>query len=451
MNVKYVARALADAMLFGQPETHAVCERCAKTLGRNPRWLRSLVKAMIAQYGDHWPAVSSHVLAESILAYPPLIRVVRKGDILKVHSYFVLPATMGPRPAAVAQCALPDLPTSIDLAHWLDIHPDELQWLARFRLPVHSDHYAYRWVPKRSDGWRLIEMPKASLRALQRKLLHGLLEYVPPHEAAHGFRSGHSILTNAQAHIGQRVVLKMDLQDFFLTLRGTRVDALFRTLGYPNEVARTLTALCTNRVPPGVLRPRDPSKYSCELPDLDWITRTRYGSWHLPQGAPTSPALANLCAFRLDLRLQAAADQFEASYTRYADDLSFSGDPELLRRIDRFIPLVGAIAMEEGLRVNFRKTRVMTSAGRQEVTGVVVNQKANVRRYDYDNLKAMLYNCARRGPSVENRAEVSDFRAHLTGRVAHATMLNPSRGRKLHALLEQIDWASDGHLQCQNH
>lgn len=450
MNVKYVARALADAMLFGPPEIHTVCERCAKALGRNPRWLRSLVKAMLGQYSDHWSAVSSQVLTESILAYPPLVRNAHKGEIFKVRNYFVPPATMGPRPDALAQCAFPDLPTPIDLAHWLDIHPDELDWLARLRPLVHSDHYAYRWLPKRSEGWRLIEMPKTSLRAIQRKLLHGLLEYVPPHEAAHGFRSGHSILTNAQAHIGQRVVLKMDLQDFFLTLRGTRVNALFRTLGYPIEVARTLTALCTNRVPPGVLRPRDRSKYSCELPDLDWNTRKRYGSWHLPQGAPTSPALANLCAFRLDLRLQAAADQFEANFTRYADDLSFSGGPELLRRIDRFVPLVGAIAMEEGLRVNFRKTRVMTSAGRQEVTGVVVNQKPNIRRDNFDELKATLHNCARRGPSLENRAELSDFRAHLTGRVAHATMLNPSRGRKLYALLKQIDWSSGGHLQCQN-
>jgi hypothetical protein len=287
------------------------------------------------------------------------------------ESFFVPPARMTARPLALAQCVLPDLPTSVDLARWLDIHPVELQWLARCREPVHSDHHAYRWIPKRSTGWRLIEMPKASLRAIQRKLLHGLLAYVPPHEAAHGFRCGHSIITNAQAHVGQRVVLKMDLQDFFLTLRGSRMDALFRSLGYPDEVARTLTTLCTNRVSSDVLRPRDHGQYAGELPETDWIMRKRYASSHLPQGAPSSPGLVNLCAFRLDLRLQATADQFEANYTRYADDLSFSGDAELPRRIDRFIPLVGAIAMEGGLRVNFRKTRVMTSAGRQAVTAKI--------------------------------------------------------------------------------
>jgi len=440
MHLKHVARALADAMLCGTAEPREVTLRCAKALGQRPRWLRGLAEAMIARHGAAWTQASRAALAMSILAHPAPGRALQKGGPLTVRYYFILPASMGPRPPALEQCALPDLPTPVDLAHWLGVAPDDLDWFARMGPPLRSDHYAYRWLQKRSGGWRLIEMPKARLRTLQRRLLHGLLEYVPPHEAVHGFRAGHSILTNARAHIGRRVVLRMDLQDFFLTIGGARVDALFRTLGYPAEVARILMALCANRVPAGVLRPRDAAKYAFELPDADWITRKRYGAWHLPQGAPTSPALANLCAFRLDVRLQAAADKFQATYTRYADDLTFSGETELLRGIDRFIPLVGAIAAEEGLRVNFHKTRVMTGALRQEVTGVVVNRKLNLRRDAYDQLKATLHNCARRGPSAENRAALPDFRSHLVGRVAHAAMLNPSRGRRLRELLEGIDW-----------
>ena len=429
MDLKHVARALADAMLSGGPDAREVTARCARTLGQSRRWLPALSRTMIALHGHNWRTGSREALARSIGEHPALRRAQREGKRLHIRYYYILPALMEPRPAALEECAFPDLPTPADLARWLGISGGELDWLTGPRAPLRSDHYAYRCVQKRSGGWRLIEMPKARLRTVQRKLLRGLLEYIPPHQAAHGFRARHSILTHAHPHIGKRVVLSMDLEDFFLTIGGARIDALFRTLGYPPAVARTLTVLCTNHVPPRELRPVDPGKYAFELPDLDWLTRKRYGAWHLPQGAPTSPALANLCAFRLDLRLQAAADQFDAAYTRYADDLTFSGGDELRRGIRRLVPLVGAIALEEGLRVNFRKTRVMTSARRQEVTGVVVNRKANLRRDVYDELKATLHNCVRRGPGPENRAGVANFRAHLAAIFARMNIPNRSADR----------------------
>ena len=435
MHVKVIARALADALLSGEPDLPTACERCVQCLGRNPRWLRGLVTAMVSRYGQRWVPMTRAELMESILEHPPLLRAVSNGEHLPVRRYFVLSA-------ALAHCAIPDLPTTSDLARWLDIAPDELDWLARVRPPAHSDHYAYRWLPKRVGGWRLIEMPKARLRAIQRKLLHGLLEFLPPHEAAHGFRARHSILTNAQQHVGQRVVLKMDLQDFFLSLHGNRVAGLFRAIGYPESVASDLARLCTNRTPPLAIPSAEESASRYDQPCVDWHTRKRYSAWHLPQGAPTSPALANLCAFALDLRLQAAAEQFDANYSRYADDLTFSGGSGLLRGVDRFIALVGAIASDEGLRVNFHKTRVMTSSQRQEVTGVIVNRRINISRHAFDELKAILSNCGRLGPHAQNRQGVQDFRAHLAGRVAHVAMLNPARGHRLQLLLERIDWES---------
>ncbi len=175
---------------------------------------------------------------------------------------------------------------------------------------------------------------------------------------------------------------------------------------------------------------------------MSWRMRKRYAARHLPQGAPTSPALANLGAFNLDLRLEAAADSFKARYSRYADDLTFSGGAELLRGVDRLVALVGAIASNEGMAVNFRKTRVMGSGQRQQVTGVVVNRHPNLRRDHYDRLKATLHNCVRRGPCVENRADHVNFRAHLSGQVAHVMMINPARGAKLKGLLEAIAWDS---------
>jgi hypothetical protein len=303
MNPGHLARALADAMLAGPPAPPAVAARCATALGRRWRWLRGLADAMVALHGGRWIPASREAVAESILAHPAFRRAQARDDRPRVRRLFILPAAMGPRPGALEQCALPDLATPVDLAHWLGVGFEELEWLARARAPWAraggvssradggpvSSHYAYRWVEKRSGGWRLIEMPKARLRSVQRTLLHGLLEYIPPHEAAHGFRARHSILTHALAHVGRRVVLRMDLQDFFLTLGGARIRALFRTLGYPEAVTGMLTALCTNGVPEAVLKPNRPGRYDFELPDVDWLTRKRYASPHLPQGAPTTP------------------------------------------------------------------------------------------------------------------------------------------------------------------
>ena len=137
---------------------------------------------------------------------------------------------------------------------------------------------------KRSGGSRLVEIPKGRLREAQRRILHGLLDRIAPHGAVHGFRKGHGIVSFAAPHADREVVVRFDLADFFVSIRAARVHALFVTLGYPAEVARTLTGLCTNRVPSARLL----------APDLrdrfDWIGRQRYRERHLPHGAPTSPA-----------------------------------------------------------------------------------------------------------------------------------------------------------------
>ncbi len=160
----------------------------------------------------------------------------------------------------------------------------------------------------------------------------------------------------------------------------------------------------------------------------------------MPQGAPTSPALANLAAYRLDARLAGLATAAQASYTRYADDLVFSGGESFARSIGRFPIHVAAIALEEGFAVQHRKTRVMRQGVRQRAAGVVINQKTNMARDDYDRLKATLHNCVQFGPHEQNKAGVADFRAHLAGRVAHANRLNPRRGERLTRLFERIAW-----------
>ena len=110
-------------------------------------------------------------------------------------------------------------------------------------------HYRYRWVAKPSGSLRLIEAPKPRLKQLQRRLLDEILLHIPPHEAAHGFRPGRSVMSFVAPHVGRTIVLKMDLRDFFVSITSARVMAIYLTAGYPEPVARLLTGLCTNTVP----------------------------------------------------------------------------------------------------------------------------------------------------------------------------------------------------------
>jgi len=164
-----------------------------------------------------------------------------------------------------------------------------------------------------------------------------------------------------------------------------------------------------------------------------------YARPHLPQGAPTSPALANITAFRLDCRLSGLARSAGAAYTRYADDLAFSGGEEFSRGVERFAAHAAAVALEEGFSVNHHKTRIMRRGVRQSLAGIVVNQHINLRRADLQILEAMLTNCARFGPESQNPQGLPDFRAPLEGRIGFVEMINRTKGQQLRTIFEAIN------------
>jgi hypothetical protein len=282
----------------------------------------------------------------------------------------------------------------------------------------------------------LIEAPKARLKKMQRRILAEILERIPAHAAAHGFVKGRSIQTFVAPHTGQRVVLRMDLRDFFPSIAGVRIQALFRTMGYPEAVADLLGGICTNATPQGIWKGAGLDLPSTQLREA----RDLYARPHLPQGAPTSPALANLCAYRVDCRLAGLAEAAGAQYTRYADDLAFSGGEDFERRVERFALHTAAILHEEGFSVHHRKTRVMRQGVRQHLAGLVANQRVNVMRGDFDRLKAILTNCARLGPESQNRDGHPYFRAHLEGRVGFVETIHPAKGKRLREILARIRW-----------
>ena len=337
--------------------------------------------------------------------------------------------------ADLARYHLPNLRTPDELARWLEIPLGRLAWLTgRFfenerPQSEQAAHYHFHWVKKKTAGYRLIEAPKVLLKAVQTQILRDILDRVPAHPAAHGFVKQRSIRSNAAPHVGSAWVLKLDLTNFYPSVPFSRVVAIFRSLGYCREVAIWLGRLTTSAIPSNLSSPD-------RLANTVWPYRKR----HLPQGAPTSPALANLSAFSLDVRLDGMAAKYGARYTRYADDLTLSGPGKSIPALREIIPFAQWIVRNERFAVNTDKRRVLKRHQQQTVTGIVVNEKLTLSRAEFDQLKAILTNCIRHGAASQNRDGHADYRSHLRGRVGHFLSVNRERGQKLLTLFQQIHW-----------
>ncbi len=435
-----VARALAGALLAGKWAPDAMASRARRCVGERRRWLAELALVVWHGYAAA-PADRPRELAAFVAACAPFERALAGERPVRVVRWFMAETAMGATPWPV-----PALPTVADLGRLLDLPIGQLRWFTDVRSLERNApderlrHYRYRWIPKTTGGVRLLEAPKPRLLGYQRVLLRRLLDPIPAHPAAHGFRFGRSALTYASPHVGQEAVLRFDLEDFFASVQASRVFAIWRSAGYPEPVAHLLTGLVTNAVPQHVWRAAPRPCAAGQLAAHHRLGR-HLATPHLPQGAPTSPALANLAAYRLDRRLSGLAGALGLTYTRYADDLAFSGPRRLARLWSSLEETVDQVAAAEGFRLNTWKTRLLTAGGRQQLAGVVVNQRPNVARRDYDQLKAVLYNCARHGPESQNRAGHADFRAHLRGRVAWVASVHAERGLRLQAAFDAIDWA----------
>ena len=441
MSTRPIALAIARALLTTPVDRFGMLERLPRCVHFTPAWNEALVDSLIEKglAGD-WTVLRVADAVECNPVFAGALEAARQYPV--VHGWFMTRAsTLAAPPPRLKNVERPHWPSIGALAEALDIPVPGLWRLTRSaswqrQAPLVDQHYRYELLPKRTGGWRLLEVPHPYLRALQRRVLDELVSRVPPHEAATGYVRGRSVVDHARAHAGRAVILKFDLQDFFATVRASRVHATFVELGFSPAVARELTALCTTATPEPVLE-----RLRTEG-GLGWTQAMRLRDAHLPQGAPTSAALANLCAFRLDTRIAGLARALGAIYTRYADDIVLSGDAGLLRAADRVETRIGAWALEEGFALNHRKTRRVTRSRRQEVCNIVVNERPNLPRAEFDRLKAQLHACATKGASAQNRDSVPDWEQHLRGRVAWAAQLNPAKAQRLRRLLARIDWSS---------
>ncbi len=317
---------------------------------------------------------------------------------------------------------LPVLGTASDLAMMLGIPLGTLRWLTYHRRGATLVHYHRFGIPKKQGGQRSISAPKPRLAAAQRWVFRNVLARLEPRPEAHGFVTGRSIITNATAHVGKAVVVNLDLRDFFPSVTFRRVKGLFRAAGYNEHVSTVLGLLCT-----------EPPRLAATLDGDDCYIAL--GARVLPQGACTSPALTNLLCRRLDARLAGLARRHTMTYTRYADDLTFSGDDP--RCVGRLLRSVRSILTAEGFVEHPTKTHVMRPAARQEVTGLVVNRTLSVPRSYLRELRAVLYNCAKHGLDSQNRAGHPAFAAHLRGRVSFVASVRPDLAEGLWAALDR--------------
>ncbi len=433
--------ALARSILAGEMTEDEIAARLSRTLGRKWRWIGPLARRYVKNFAAHVRPRRRDVM-KFLLQDRGFGRARGKyWRELRIAEWIAGPRQMQPVGEASAW-AVPAINSVGELADWLELSNSELEWfgdlkgLGAGRIDAKLSHYHYRALAKKFGTVRLIEAPKPRLKELQRRILAGILDNIPAHSAGHGFIKGRSIKTFAAPHVGRRVVLRMDLKDFFASISGARIQALFRTAGYPEPVADLLGGICTNAAPARLWKAVGEGVDPAMLRDA----RQLYRRPHLPQGAPTSPALANLCAYRFDCRLNGLAASAGAVYTRYADDLAFSGDEEFENCVERFAAQAAAILVEEGFTVHHRKTRIMRRGVRQYLAGLVINERMNVVRDDFDRLKAVLTNCVRCGAESQNREGHAAFRSHLEGRVGFVEMVHPAKGLRLRRIFEQIRW-----------
>ena len=264
-------------------------------------------------------------------------------------------------------------------------------------------------IPKKSGGARIIEAPSDKLKSYQLWIKENILDKVHISDNAKGFKKACSIVDNAKEHIGKELVVNIDLKDFFPSISYSQVYRIFSYVGYTNEVAHLLTQLCTNN------------------------------KNVLPQGSPASPSISNIVSLRMDKRLQKLAEKYQCTYTRYADDITFSGT----KRIKSILPIVEQIILDEDFFINEKKVRLQYRNQRQEVTGLIVNEKMSVSPRLQRELDNAIYFCQKFG--IDGHMQKIDcnksfYKEHLYGIAYFIKMIDEPKGNYYLSELNKIGW-----------
>lgn len=288
--------------------------------------------------------------------------------------YYSYPSVHAVHAASNSGAAPNDLNIT-DLAIALGISP---RLLTSF-IHKPSHHYRQFEIGKRGGGSRVISSPKTFLKVVQYWLLDYFLFDLPVHNACHSYRKGHSILNNAEPHVGKRFVGNIDIEDYFGSINKKMIQQILRKNDIGERLSNSISRLVT-------------------LNDS------------LPQGAPTSPLLSNAILFDFDSNLSDKAAELGLVYTRYADDITISGN--VRENIVYLIDYAANYLKNIGLRLNQKKTRIASSGGQQRVTGVVVNEKAQPPRELRRRVRAMFHQAEQQPEKFSDR--ISELRGYYS-------------------------------------
>ena len=264
-------------------------------------------------------------------------------------------------------------------------------------------------IPKKSGDYRELDIPSAELKYIQRWILDNILNKIRVSEFATGFCSKKSILNNAKIHINQKCIVNMDIKDFFPSISFEKTYRIFAYYGYTNEVSFILAKLCTF-------------------------------NGRLPQGSPASPYISNIACLKLDARLSALAVKYEAKYSRYADDITFSSKNDIKSIINIAIKIIS----DEQYNVNGNKTRIAYPHQRQEVTGLLVNgDKIRVSKKYKKDLYQELYYCKKFGVQSHLKkigCNKAFYKEHIYGKIYFINMIEPEEAKKFFELADTVQW-----------
>lgn len=309
--------------------------------------------------------------------------------------------------------------------------------------PYKVSRYNYFRMRKKSGGYREIMSPSKDLKYIQTWILKHILEKYPLQDCCKGFRKGVSILDNAKPHERADVLLKIDLLKYFDTINEKRVFGIFADMGYVKNLAVVLAKLSTSFHRKAYWE-SIPQK---ELGQMGYVKGDNPSV--LPQGAPSSPAIANIVADLLDKRFLGLSKKLNFNYTRYADDLTFSikGDGRLPS-----LKFIREVVSEEKFCVNDNKIKFYRKGLKQYVTGLTIANGVNVSKKYRKEIGSHIYYCRKLG--VENHLKnttqkggksirVLAFQDWLYGHICFIQSINKVAGKKLLHDFSKIDWFTD--------
>lgn len=258
-----------------------------------------------------------------------------------------------------------------------------------------GNHYHTVYIPKRDGRKRQLSVPDLILKLVQKSIADNILIQHPVSRYAKAYKPGSSVQKNARPHVGKKKVLKLDIEGFFDHILYSQVkDIVFYKEKYSEPIRVLLTMLC-------------------------------YYRDSLPQGAPTSPAITNIIMYDFDETIGAFCKGQNVAYTRYCDDMTFSGD----FNEKEIIAFVNKELSKLGLHLNNRKTTVIPASKCQRVTGIVVNEKMNITKDYKKKVRQEMYFIKKFGLDEHlNRIGISDKEQYilsLRGRIAFVLQTTP--------------------------